>query len=230
MLNNDITFSGDGPLMSGTWYNPKTGDSFTVRDTLFEDNQYTVITMDGRVLKYNQLQNYIQTKDPNDIPKSPVKESHDELPAEVASLIDNGSGTDMIPDEMSSIYGNPVQTQVSLGNLNTPVKTSVEDQNTIIINKALSKCVQPTFNVKIDWKKKFPEKEIGMLMELMDISIEEIIDYYIHNMDFNTLASQIANDLTEDILSKFKKEEPKVEEKEPVKKTVKKTTTKKTKE
>ena len=28
-----ITFSGDGPMMKGYWYNPSTGDSFTVKDS-----------------------------------------------------------------------------------------------------------------------------------------------------------------------------------------------------
>lgn len=235
MLNNDITFSADGPIMSGTWHNPKTGDSFTVRNSFFEDNQYVVQTTDGRILKYNQLQNYVQTKNPNDIPKpqkSIVKESNNDLPAEVAALISDDEESSMLPDEMQQIYNAPAP--ISLGNLNKSSRpiTIHDNPNSIIINKALSKCEQPEFNIKIDWGNKFPEKEIEMLIDLMDINIEEIIDYYIHNMNFEKLADQISTDLTQNILSKFKKEEPKpkVEEKEPVKKTVKKTTTKKTKQ
>jgi hypothetical protein len=56
-----ISFSIDGPVMTGTWYNPKNGDSFTVRDTYFEDNQYMVITTDGRRMDYNMIQNYIKS-------------------------------------------------------------------------------------------------------------------------------------------------------------------------
>ena len=48
-------FSGETPMMEGKWYNPHTGDSFTVRNTFFEDNQLVVQTMDGRLLEYNQL-------------------------------------------------------------------------------------------------------------------------------------------------------------------------------
>ena len=51
-----INFNMEGPIMDGTWYNPNTGDSFTVRDSFFEDNQFMVSTMDGRVLNYNQIQ------------------------------------------------------------------------------------------------------------------------------------------------------------------------------
>ena len=57
MINN-ISFNGEGPVMSGTWYNPKTGDSFTVEDSYFQDNQYLVKTTDGRMLDYNFIQNY----------------------------------------------------------------------------------------------------------------------------------------------------------------------------
>ena len=31
-MNNGIMFGTGGPMMTGTWYNPATGDSFTVRD------------------------------------------------------------------------------------------------------------------------------------------------------------------------------------------------------
>ena len=53
-----INFSMDGPIMDGTWYNTTTGDSFTVRDTFFQDNQLMVATTDGRLMDYNMIQNY----------------------------------------------------------------------------------------------------------------------------------------------------------------------------
>ena len=62
-----ISFNLDGPIMTGTWYNPKTGDKFTVRDTYFEDNNYMVITTDGRRMDYNMIQNYVKSDSP--IPK-----------------------------------------------------------------------------------------------------------------------------------------------------------------
>ena len=56
---NNLTFGMEGPIMDGTWYNTQTGDSFTVRNSFFEDNQYIVQTTDGRILRYDQIQNYI---------------------------------------------------------------------------------------------------------------------------------------------------------------------------
>ena len=47
MMNTGLTFGSEGPMMEGTWYNTRTGDSFTVRDSFFEDNQFVITTTDG---------------------------------------------------------------------------------------------------------------------------------------------------------------------------------------
>ena len=44
MIQPGMMFGGEGPVMQGTWYNPTTGDAFTVRDSFFEDNQYVITT------------------------------------------------------------------------------------------------------------------------------------------------------------------------------------------
>ena len=64
MINSGLTFGSEGPMMEGTWYNPRTGDSFTVRDSFFEDNQFVITTTDGRYLKYEQIQDYIKSDKP----------------------------------------------------------------------------------------------------------------------------------------------------------------------
>ena len=38
MINSGLTFGSEGPIIDGTWYNPQTGDSFTVRDSFFGQN------------------------------------------------------------------------------------------------------------------------------------------------------------------------------------------------
>ena len=72
-MNNGIMFGTQGPLMSGYWVDPRTGDSFTVKDSFFEDGQYIITTMDGRKLSYDIIQNYVQSDKPIDIPKSQQK-------------------------------------------------------------------------------------------------------------------------------------------------------------
>lgn len=82
----------DGPMIEGTWFNPDTGDRFTVRDSFFEDNNYTVLTTDGRTLNYNQIQNYIKDSSPNAQSKPKGKSSsraNDELPPEVLAMMED---------------------------------------------------------------------------------------------------------------------------------------------
>lgn len=203
MNMNGMMFGGEGPVMQGTWYNPNTGDAFTVRDSFFEDNQYTVMTTDGRYLGYNQLQNYIQTDMKlEDLKKVKIEKQNtikEELPAEVADLIIENGGDQyagmMTPEDM--MIGN---TTVNLGNLyrddlpvqQTPVGNVYVDpynnagkgqsMNEAIIEKALKNAEKPEFNVDVIWDN-FPLKQIEMLKDIMEIPEDEIIDWYLDNIE-----------------------------------------------
>ena len=219
---NGMMFGGEGPIMQGTWYNPHTGDAFTVRDSFFEDNQYVVTTTDGRYIRYDQLQNYVQSDMKlEDLKKmkidTPVKE---EIPEEVASLIDGGvdSYSDMLLPEDAML------TQPKLGNLykdnakiqQTPVGDFYVDthsthgaydsgrgksMNEAIIEKALKNTVRPDFNIDVVWNN-FPKKEIEMLNEIMDIPVDEIIDWYLDNIDMMDVVSVLKNSIRNKILCK----------------------------
>jgi hypothetical protein len=147
---NGMMFGGEGPVMQGTWYNPNTGDAFTVRDSFFEDNQYTVMTTDGRYLGFNQLQNYIQTdmklEDLKKIKSEKQNTVKEELPAEVADLITENGGDPyagiMTPEDMmignnkpnlGNLYRDdlPVQ-QTPVGNVYVDTSGSASMQNGII--------------------------------------------------------------------------------------------------
>ena len=88
-MNNGLMFGMEGPNMEGTWYNPKTGDSFTVRNSFFQDNQYVVQTTDGRVLDYNTLQYYVRSDKPIDMPKKNAQ--IDQLPTEIVDILEDKS-------------------------------------------------------------------------------------------------------------------------------------------
>ena len=202
---NGMMFGGEGPIMQGTWYDPNTGDAFTVRDSFFEDNQYVVTTTDGRYLNYNQLQSYIQTdmklEDLKRMKTENQNNVKEQLPAEVANLIAENGGDPysslMTPDDL--MIGN---TTVNLGNLyrdDLPVqKTPVGDvyvdnaahsaagkgqsMNEAIIEKALKNAAKPEFNVNVIWDN-FPLKQIEMLKDIMEIPEDEIIDWYLDNIE-----------------------------------------------
>jgi hypothetical protein len=223
-----MTFGSEGPMVQGTWVNPTTGDSFTVRDSFFEDNQYIVTTTDGRYIRYDQLQHYIQAdpKSIDGIKQAAANKIKDEpLPTEVSSLIAtdddlNIAETMITPEDYELIYGKPNKPK-SLGNLNdntrhiapahahTPVMTQgtalPEDMNTAIIKKALNNTEQPKFNVVVDWNN-YPTKQIEMLYDIMGISEEEILEWYLDNIQMDDVITAIKNGIKNRICSTKKPE------------------------
>lgn len=192
MMNSGLTFGSEGPMMEGTWYNTRTGDSFTVRDSFFEDNQFIVTTTDGRYLKYEQIQDYIKSDKPIEMKKPESK--HEDLPAEVADLIGDNYDDMIMADDLAMIQGQPTN---SLGNLNKPnpmqvVQSTPVQANTNydIISKALSKRTLPDFQVGIDWLA-CPVKEMNMLIDLMDVQEQEIVDWYLSQVDVQTTTLMI---------------------------------------
>lgn len=203
---NNLTFGMEGPIMEGTWYNTQTGDSFTVRNSFFEDNQYIVQTTDGRILRYDQIQNYIKSDKPIEMAKPKQTQINDALPAEVADLIGDFEG-DMLPEDMEMING-----YNSLGNLASPTIHAPEikanavvvnqsvSTNYNIISKALTKRSLPDFQVLIDWNA-CPLKEMNMLMDLMDVEESEIIDWYLSQVDVENTTYMI-KEVIKDFISK----------------------------
>lgn len=198
MMNrgDGIYFDGSAPMVNGFWYNPNTGDSFGVVDSYFEDNQYIVKTDDGRFIRYEQFMDYVQTETKMPKGKPEAHKTQNELPSEITNLIENpGTSSNpandnlygMLDDEMDLIYQSK-----PLGNLNNVQSTGFSQvvnetsmaSNVTIINKALSKREMPEMQVSIDWKD-FPKQEIKMLMDLMDVTLDEIIDWYIQSIDVN---------------------------------------------
>jgi hypothetical protein len=213
-----MTFGSEGPMVQGTWVNPTTGDSFTVRDSFFEDNQYVVTTTDGRYIRYDQLQHYIQAdpKSINGIKEAAANRVNNEpLPAEVSSLIatdDNVAETMITPEDYELIYGNKSK---SLGNLNdntrhiapahahatAPAVTALpENMNTAIIKKALNNSEQPKFNVVLSWDN-YPAKQIEMLYDIMGISEEEILEWYLDNIQMDDVITAIKDSIKKKICS-----------------------------
>ena len=204
-MMNGMMFGGEGPVMQGTWYNPTNGDAFTVRDSFFEDNQYVVTTTDGRYLYYNQLQNYIQS----DMPLEQLKKmksnnsnKNEELPAEIKGLIateDDAVNDMLLPEDAALINGSR-----SLGNLNDrhiapasehQIKPLVTQDipsniNYSIIEKALKNASKPQIDVNIKWDN-YPLKQIDMLTDVMDIPTDEIVTWYLDNINMYDIAEAV---------------------------------------
>lgn len=234
-MQNGMTFGSEGPLVQGTWINPNTGDSFTVRDSFFEDNQYVVTTTDGRYIRYDQLQYYIQA-DPKSVEgikqAAANKVKAEPLPTEVSNLIatddDHVAETMITPEDYQLIYGTPNYGKTgrepitkSLGNLNDntrhiapahahkPVMTEgtalPDDMNRAIIKKALNNTEQPKFKVTVDWDK-YPAKQIEMLYDIMGISEEDILEWYLDNIQMTDIVTAIKDGIKNRICSTQKPE------------------------
>lgn len=201
----NLTFGTEGPIMSGTWYNPNNGDSFTVQDSFFEDNQYVVQTTDGRFLKYDQIQNYIKSDKPLDmnnlrLDKSQAREpAVNDLPPEVMGLLEVD---DLMPSNPLGNLYEQVQEPVTTAIPRTQANTS----NYTIISKALSKRSLPDIQIGVDWNK-CPLKEMKMLIDLMDVTEDEIIEWYINNIDVNTTTQMIKSSIKTYIQQLFNPEQ-----------------------
>lgn len=211
MNTQGMMFGGEGPVMVGTWYNPNTGDAFTVRDSFFEDNQYVVTTTDGRYLKYNQIQNYVQTDMKlEDLKRRKVdnQRKEDVLPAEVASILE-GEVVDpyaeyLLPDEdiltrgLGNLADNKVETRQRT--VQQPLQGTM---NEAIIEKALKNAPKPEIKVDVNWDV-YPEKQIEMLKDVMEISEDEIISWYLDNIDMMELVDALKSAIKSRILYKEK--------------------------
>lgn len=170
-MGNGVMMMGDGPNVTGTWYNINTGDSFTVRDTYFEDNKLKVQTTDGRIIGYEQLQNYVQSDVPLSKDKIPVPIGDSKM-SNMAKLDDlknsNTADDNLIKglDKASEMTRKVTQTE------------NIErTENYTIIDKAMSKIKsEPELVIGIKWDD-FPEKEITLLLDVMEIPAGELVKY-----------------------------------------------------
>lgn len=194
-MNNNITFGIDGPMMSGKWYNPKTGDTFTVRETFFEDNELIIQAMDGRVFKFDRIQDYIQSNGNEEFrqPEPKPKQSNNDIPSEILDMIEDTSYIDDLITPMP--YSHP-QTFISQQPMNLPLDKPVKSTNTTIIERALNNKKDPKVHCDIKWKD-MPLNEINTLIDMLGIEKEEIVEWYVNKLDINSIMEGVKNDLKE---------------------------------
>jgi hypothetical protein len=138
------------------------------------------------------------------------QKSAETIPAEVAELIADDDY--ILPEDAALLQGNPV----SLGNLaDTQARTieystgysqvtgpMIELNDFNIIDKALSKKQLPDIQVGIDWNN-FPEREINMLLDIMEIKIEDIVRWYTNQVDVDHVAACLRSAIETYILNRM---------------------------
>ena len=175
----DMIF-GEGPILTGNWYNPKTGDSFTVRDTYFEDNNFYVLTTDGRRMDYNLMSQYVQSDKP--IPKMEqlTPQAQPQIPQEVLSQMDNDGVDDFMTDEdrallmgvTGELKGSQVSVQQPASIQPKPVVTQ-ESEDDMLVRRILKRSTTPDVDCKVSWRN-FPTKQMEML-DMMAVDVDAIV-------------------------------------------------------
>lgn len=203
MAYNGLSFSDQGPVMTGTWYNPSNGDSFTVEDSYFQDNQYMVKTTDGRLLDYNFMQNYVKS----DVP---IKKQESK-PIETVN-----TNNDILPEDVELLSGN------LHNSIKTPIYEPQQSPDMQIIKRAVGEKSTPKIKTSFEWNS-FPEKELNMIIDIMNVSIDDVVKFYVDKLDKDTVIEAIKKDLQSYIEKKLKPiQEVKEISKEPKTKKTKK--------
>lgn len=160
---------GSGLMMTGTWVNPTTGDKFTVKDCLVEDNNQAVVyTTDGRRLSLDMVSSYIQDTKGGEIPAIPSANNINQDPLDV-----------ILPCDKTNFA--PQYAQAS---------KEPKSQNDIILDRAFANIELPPISISIKWEKKAGAK-LENLHDLMNISYEDIASYLTRHM-----TNKLKEDLT----------------------------------
>lgn len=209
---NNVQFT-DGPSMQGVWLNPKTGDSFKVRDTFFEDNNLIVMTADGRKLGFDQINDYVQSQNTDEELKAikaaknkktgdlPVIPDIPELDIDDSPMV---SGGELLDDEMSLIRG--VRPNVNVPQSQQTQQRVVHSQQVDMINPVIKKLFskiedhqRPTIKVTVEWDKdKFPLDIYNMLTKYMDVSEDEVRKELMNNfVDMDDIRTEVQLELAQ---------------------------------
>lgn len=225
MNTGGVQFSGDGPIMSGTWYNPQTGHKFTVRDCFFEDGNFIVIATNGQRYDYNTIQNYIQCNDadgksiePDPSVMAPqAQQAKAQLPPEVAGILAPEETGDPYADLMIPEDANPLTK--GLGNLNEqrhiapasehqyptsqasgPIHTTgymhlVEDNSEDM--RMIDRVLRrhPVPEFDAVLNWACPEKQIETLVEVLGIEPHLIAEYYVGKLNQDAIFAGIKTKL-----------------------------------
>lgn len=190
MQQTEIMFDGGMPMIEGTWYNPKTGKSITVRDTMFEDNNLVVMTTDGRRIPYTEIQNYVKSDKP--IPKQPKVDPNITKGKKVREeLAEPATWDDLILDEDKSLLETPLTNTLTAG-LEPAKKQAPLSENDKIIERALSKFDDTiNLNILVTWDAN--KDVLKALIDMFGIKEEDIAKYLIRkakNINLETPAKE----------------------------------------
>lgn len=225
---NDILDSVQGT----TWYHRTNGDKITVREVIFDMDgsmQYIIDTGNGgrKTIDASVLNDYIQSDKPLNLSKHmpptqkirfddlEEKNSDDSYQANFSGtaqkiMLDGLEGTDFpytnFRDTAATRFeGMGVEPKMPLPDFKIDVPATVPASNRSIIERALKKTAIPTVENKYIWVN-YPQKEIEMLIDILDVPQDDIIEYLTSDEFIDKCIGDIRKELKEFIKCKIRVE------------------------
>ncbi len=187
---------GNGLEVKGTWENKRTGERIVARDTIFEDNQMIVLTMDGRRINYDRFQDFVQISQsnlgarppqPKELNKTINSNTHTNIDAQLSSEVDKLIGNlptaSTVTTEVPMWSDQPVQLSTNITGVGyfdqdpgilgpAPTPQVILPNPTILTaleNLPLEE--QPVININITWENR---EILDLLYKYIGVSPEEV--------------------------------------------------------
>jgi hypothetical protein len=164
--------AGLGPMgdmtVQGKWINKRTGQVITARDSVIEGDNMVVMTDIGQIDMETFSRDYIQQSDEvydapqtQNAPGTSIKEITAEDPTVMAGGVNPLEvPLDQIPQSTVTVH----EKQVTIGHYDMIDKIFVKNET------------EPKIKFEIEWTD-FPAKELQMLVDYFDVSIDDISKY-----------------------------------------------------
>ena len=204
-------FENEIDNIDGTkWYNRYNGDCLIINSTLIDENgdmEYTVTDKGGnrKNIKAEVLNDYIQSDEPLHIPQRPeprhlnLKDLSDDSITNSTKHIAPGlehQFTGVHENLFEQPFWNDKPIVLGSPDFGDTWKLEPKSPNQDIIERALKKASKPSIKNSYNWDD-FPTKELGMLIDIMDVPEEEVIEYLTSDRYINECIGDIRNELKE---------------------------------
>lgn len=169
---------GGSGMISGKWINKQTGASVFVRDAIMQGDEMIVITDRGQLTGEDFSRNYIQMSD----------EEYDMK----GNVVSTGSQTTSKPSKQAASKPQPMPVQpieqprmfdieddplMTVAHQPQNQKIELESESEKLIKKLFSKInSKPEISIDIKWAD-FPKQELSMLMNMFDVTKEDIASH-----------------------------------------------------
>lgn len=162
---------GPGMQITGKWYNKRTGQTISVRDSYFDSDGLQVMTSQGNMISGEEFaRDYIQCDDTVYDQNGNPTEAHEEVDYE--SMFGGHLSSSITPEATKFVP-------------ETELTQRLQPQTMKTENPALAKLFSkledfPRLDVNVIWDN-IPISELKMLKNIFDISNEEIAEYIYDN-------------------------------------------------